>query len=238
MIWGFNTLRNLLHTVNMVESQEPVSAIGGDVTQNSQETSSKEPLVVELQDIDSWRTHVTETQMPLVLGHLQEEESWEEQQARLKPTMIQPGNKILRPAVDDAPFDQGFRFEQAKAFGGHSSKLPQSNGKLVIKTESQTTKRPVGKTMQAAKTPTPDPNILKQKFPTSSNTDEEGGQAKTGKSNQASNVASTTESPQAEAPSLGFELPAYEGSLRSRGKYLSLTGPFKSVSVIQVLLSP
>ena len=139
MLWGFNALRNFFYTVNMVDSQEPASANRGDASHSSQETSIKEPLIVEPQDIDSWRTHVTETQLPMAQEHLQEEESWEEQQARLKPTIIQPGNKILRPAVDDAPFDQGFRFEQAKAFGGPPSKVSQSNGKLTVKTESQTT---------------------------------------------------------------------------------------------------
>ena len=124
MIWGFNALRNLLEAAKMVESCEPADTVGG--TQHPQNS-------VDKQEVDSWRTHVTETQLQLAQEDLQEdEEVWEEQQARLKPTTpVQPGNKILRPAIDDAPFDEGFRFKQVKAFGVPPSKVPQSKGKTI-----------------------------------------------------------------------------------------------------------
>ena len=70
----------------------------------------------DVQEVDSYRTHVTETQLPgsSCPEHLHEEETWKEPQPNIASPIAQPGNKIARPVIDETPHYEGFRFENFK----------------------------------------------------------------------------------------------------------------------------
>ena len=183
---------------------------------DSQRLSREDSRAVEVQEVDSWRTHVTETQLPLSQGDLQEEELWEEQQARLEPTTMKPGNKILRPLVDDVPFDEGFQFKQAKDLAALSSTLPQRNGMLAYLQYVYIAKLEPASAPQALHVSLPQSDGLL-------NGAKDANQISTKGANQAANSSSEDSQP------AYFSLPRYEGSLKSRAKYFDLTGKGKSI---------
>lgn len=112
---GSSTLRRLFDLQRMEDSRETITLpveVGNDCQGSSMEPKV-EPAAAEVQEPDTLRTHVTETQFPLSQMSIQKE-PWQEQQARLEPTRVQPGNKIQRPVIDDAPLGQGFEFGSVK----------------------------------------------------------------------------------------------------------------------------